>query len=264
MDEVLAEIERNHFLETIQEGERVDGREFNEFRDLDIQVNYVGKAEGSARVQLGKSDVVVGVKFETGEPFDDTPEKGVLITNAELNAMASPEFEPGPPGEEATEVSRVVDRGIREAEAIDFEKLCIEKGEEVWMAFVDIHVLDQGGNLIDVSAIGAIAALMTAELPYERYDVDPETTSLDVKTIPVSVTAQKIGGEIVYDPTYLEEEIGSTRLTSIINSEGNVVGMQKGVSGDWKKEEIMEVIEHSIEKGEQIREEIKNTIEGEQ
>lgn len=263
MEEVLAEIERNHILDSIQEGKRRDGREFNEFRDIEIKTDYVGKAEGSARVKLGETDVVVGVKFETGEPFEDTPKKGVLITNAELNAMASPEFEPGPPGPEATEVSRVVDRGIREAEAIDLESLCIEEGEEVWMSFIDIHVLDHGGNLIDVSSIGAIAALMTAELPYKRYDINPESTSLNIQTIPVSVTAQKIGGEIIYDPTHLEEEIGTTRLTSITNSDQNVVGMQKGISGDWKQEEIIEVVEGSIEKGKEIRQKIKNTVKGE-
>lgn len=261
MEEVLAEIERNHILDLIQEGKRVDERDFKEFRDIKIETDYVGKAEGSARVKLGETDVVVGVKFETGEPFEDTPEKGVLITNAELNAMASPEFEPGPPGEEATEVSRVVDRGIREAEAINLNSLCIEEGEEVWMTFVDIHVLDNGGNLIDVSAIGAIAALTTADLPYERYDIDPDSTTLKIQTIPVSVTAQKIGGEIIYDPTHLEQKIGTTRLTSIINSSNNVVGMQKGKSGDWKRQEIIEVVEESISKGKEIREIIKQNVE---
>lgn len=264
MDEVLAEIEKNHVLDTIQEGKRIDNREFTEIRDIKIQEDYVGKAEGSARVQLGETDLVVGVKFEPGDPFEDKPDEGVLITNAELNAMASPEFEPGPPGEEATEVSRVVDRGLREAEAIDLSSLCIEEGEKVWMAFVDIHILDQGGNLIDASAIGAISALMTAELPYERYELDPEETSIDLQTVPVSVTAQKIGGELVYDPTYIEEEIGSTRLTVITSSKENVVGMQKGKTGDWSQEEIFEVVNTGIKKGKEIREKINKTIRGEQ
>ncbi|PTD93839.1 RNA-binding protein [archaeon SCG-AAA382B04] len=260
MEEVLAEIERNHVLDSIQEGKRVDERNFTDFREVEIETDFVGKAEGSARVKLGKTEVVVGVKFEPGEPFEDKPNDGVLITNAELNSMASPEFEPGPPGPEATEISRVVDRGIREADAIDLESLCIEEGEKVWMAFVDIHIIDHVGNLIDVSSIGAIAALMTAELPYEKYELDPNSTELNIQTIPVSITAQKIGGEIIYDPNHLEEEIGTTRVTVITNSNQNVVGMQKGISGDWKQDEILEVVDQSIKKGQQLREKIKENV----
>ncbi len=61
-----------------------------------------------------------------GTPFADTPDKGVLSTNAELIPMGSPNFEAGPPDEHSIELARVVDRGIRESEMIDLEKMCIE------------------------------------------------------------------------------------------------------------------------------------------
>ena len=72
----------------------------------------IEKAEGSARVLLGKTEVLVGVKVETGEPFPDTPNEGVLTVNAELVPIASPNFEAGPPNEDSIELARVVDRGI--------------------------------------------------------------------------------------------------------------------------------------------------------
>jgi len=37
--------------------------------------------------------------------------------------MSSPYAEPGPPSEEAIELARVVDRGIRESEMVDLGKL---------------------------------------------------------------------------------------------------------------------------------------------
>jgi len=30
------------------------------------------------------------------------------------------------------------------------------------MVFIDVHVLDDGGNIMDAASLGAIAALMTA------------------------------------------------------------------------------------------------------
>ncbi|WGI16906.1 exosome complex protein Rrp42 [Methanonatronarchaeum sp. AMET-Sl] len=260
-EELIAEIEREHITEMIRRGQRQDGRDLKEARNIEIETDIIKKAEGSARVKLGETEVVVGIKMETGDPFPDTPDKGVLITNAELNALASPTFEPGPPGEYATEIARVVDRGIRESEAVDFTKLCITEGEEVWMIFVDIHVLDHDGNLFDVSNIAAISALLTAEIPFEKYEVEPGTNTIDVKTIPVSTTFMKCGGELLLDPTHNEEMIGTTRLTTITNSENEIVGMQKGLPGTWSEQEVYEVVDTSIKKAEKTRQIIKNNIQ---
>jgi len=38
---------------------------------------------------LGKTDVLVGIKVETGTPFPDTPNEGVQTVNAELVPLAS-------------------------------------------------------------------------------------------------------------------------------------------------------------------------------
>ena len=111
-------------------------------REIKIEQGLIERAEGSARVLLGKTEVLVGVKVETGEPFSDTPNEGVLTVNAELVPIASPNFEAGPPDENSIELARVVDRGIRESKAIDNEKLCIEPGKKVFVVFVDVYVLN--------------------------------------------------------------------------------------------------------------------------
>ena len=48
----------------------------------------------------------------------------------ELVPFASPMFESGPPREDAIELARVVDRGIRHSEIVDKKKLCITPGKE--------------------------------------------------------------------------------------------------------------------------------------
>src|SRR4030042_469517 len=102
-------MEDKYALELIQKGKRIDGRKFDEFRNIEIKENVAKKAEGSASVKIGKTHVIVGVKLELGKPFADRPNEGVLIVNAEFSPLSSPDFEPGPPSEDAIEVARVVD-----------------------------------------------------------------------------------------------------------------------------------------------------------
>ncbi|MCK4651481.1 MAG: RNA-binding protein, partial [Methanosarcinales archaeon] len=82
-DDVMMEIQRDHLFNLILKGEREDGRAFDEFREIDIKTGVIDTADGSAHVKLGKTELLVGVKIQPGEPFPDTPDKGVLITNAE-------------------------------------------------------------------------------------------------------------------------------------------------------------------------------------
>ncbi|MCW3976698.1 MAG: RNA-binding protein, partial [Candidatus Bathyarchaeota archaeon] len=126
-------------------GKRLDERGLMDYREAQVETGVVEKAEGSARVRLGKTEVLVGIKIGIGEPFSDVPNQGVLTVNAELVPLASPTFEPGPPGEDAIELARVVDRGIRESKAIDLENLCIEPGKKVFIVFIDLYVLNYDG-----------------------------------------------------------------------------------------------------------------------
>jgi len=108
---------------------------------------------------------MVGVKLEVGEPYPDTPDEGTIIVGAELLPLSNPEFELGPPGIQAIELARVVDRGIRESKALDFRKLCIEPGKKIWMVIIDICPINDAGNLFDASSLAALAALQDAKYP---------------------------------------------------------------------------------------------------
>ncbi|MEA2074441.1 MAG: exosome complex protein Rrp42 [Euryarchaeota archaeon] len=251
--EVMEDIRKDYVYDLIERGKRVDGRGFRDYREISVERDIIIKAEGSALVKLGDTSVLVGVKLDIGEPFSDTPNKGVLMTNAELRPGASPDFETGPPNENSVELARVVDRGIRGSEAIDLEKLCIEEGEKVWMTFIDIHALDNDGNLMDAAALGAIASLLNIRIPNERYGLTGEDT-LSIRDTPVAVTMVKIGENILVDPNLHEENAATSRLTVISNADGTVSGMQKSGSEGLKEEEIVEMVEIGIEKAGEIRE----------
>lgn len=250
--DVVADLKRDYISKLLAKGARVDGRAFDEMRPLKIETNFAGAAEGSARVQLGNTQVVVGVKLILGEPFADTPASGVLTTNAELIPMASDTFESGPPDRVSIEVARVVDRGIREGHAVDMSKLVIEPGKEVWIMFVDVHVLDYDGNLFDAANIGANAAFKTAIVPAARAGKG-EDYPLPVTHQPISVTAVKVDNKILVDPTHDEERVAEARLTVATIENGNLCAMQKGLNGAFTLDEVFKVVDLSRKIGAEIR-----------
>jgi len=166
---IIPAIKKDYITKLAEQGKRVDGRTFDQYRTIDIETKVVNKAEGSARIKIGNTQVLVGIKMDLGEPFPDTPDCGVLSTAAEFVPLASPDFESGPPRENAIELARVVDRGVRESEVVDIKKLVITPGEKVWIVFIDIHILDYDGNLFDAASLGALAALMTTKVPILRF-----------------------------------------------------------------------------------------------
>jgi len=250
----LSDITRDHISKLVSKNERFDGRNREEFRPLTITTGYVGSAEGSALVNLGDTRVLVGVKSIVGEPYADTPDKGVLTTNAELIPLANETFESGPPGGESIEVARVVDRGLREGKAVDFEKLCIKPGEEVWINFVDIHTLDYDGNLFDAANIGAVSALKSAIIPASRNEKG-EDFPFPMTHLPISATFVKIGEHLVTDPSFDEENVASARLTVVTLETGKLCAMQKGLGGSFSRAEVEKAIELSSKWGEKIRSE---------
>ncbi len=250
----------------ISEGERLDGRDKDEYREITVEADYVKTtAEGSALVTMGDTKVLVGLKVGVEEPYDDRPAEGTLVTNAELSPMADREFEAGPPQEPGVELARVVDRGIREAEAVDMNKLCIEEGEKVYTLFIDIHVLNNDGNLIDASSLGAMAALKDGYIPEYDQETDSlnrEEKSMDVpmQRSPFTATGHLVNGEIVWDTTKAEEEARTARVTVSIDKEENVVAMQKGDDGPISHDHVMEIVDQAHEKTEELGEIVRDAV----
>jgi len=253
--EVVSELLREAIVKLAASGRRTDGRGPEEVRHLRIEKGYVNTAEGSARVHLGNTDVLVGVKINTGVPYPDTPNSGVLTTSAELIPMASPTFESGPPSPTAIELARVVDRGIRETKTVDLDKLCIVPKEKVWVLFIDMHILDYDGNLFDACSYGTLAALSSSKLPGSK--IGGEDRPLPVDHWPVSITAAKLRDTIVFDPGLDEERIADARLTVATDENGDIRAMQKGLKGSFSYDEVRKVIATARRLGNGIRETIR-------
>lgn len=252
-DEVTAEILTTHLLDLARSGKRLDGRAVDDYRPVTVQHGWVASADGSALASIGDTKVVCGVKLEPGKPFPDTPNAGVLTTNAELVPLSSPMFEPGPPHPRAIEVSRVVDRAIRAAEAIDLTKLVVTPGEKTWVCYVDMHVIDHTGNIIDTASLAALSALTHATLPRARFGIAETDMPLGVQHHPIECTFVRLGDTIVVDPSTHEERAAQGRITVATDEIGNVVAMQKGLIGAFSPEDVREIVDRAFAHGDRLR-----------
>jgi len=263
---VVPIIKRDYITKLAEQGKRIDGRNFDQYRNIEIETKVVNKAEGSARVKIGNTQVLVGIKIDLGEPFPDSPNMGVLSTAAELIPLASPDFESGPPREDAIELARVVDRGVRESQVVDVEKLVVTPGEKVWIVFIDIHILDYDGNLFDAASLGALAALSTTTIPAKRFEAElpaeypKEDFPLPMSEPPISCTAVKINDFVLFDSCFDEEIIADARLTVATDHNGDIRAMQKGLSGSFSREEIQKVIKGALDNGQEIRKKLNQSI----
>ncbi len=248
---------RNHIINYLKNNLRYDGRHNLDYRKIEVEKGIIKTAEGSARVKIGDTEVLVGVKFEVGKPYPDIPNEGTIMVNAELLPMSNPEFESGPPGIQAIELARVVDRGIREAKAIDTKKLCITPGEQVWTVVIDLIPINDTGNLFDAAALAAMIALKDAKFPElegEKINYKKQTTKkLPLVTEPISVTILKIGDYFIVDPLLNEEAVLDARLTVATLDDGTICALQKGGSMPLSLEDINKMIDLATEKARELR-----------
>ena len=249
---IIDKLKRSKILDLLQEGKRIDGRALDEIRPLSIDTDVIPNANGSARVRLGDTEVVSGVKVQPDRPFPDMGDKGIFICTAEILPLAHPSAETGPPQPDVIELARVVDRGIRESGMIDLSQFVLEEDKSVIGLFADSVITDHDGNLFDACSYSSVAAIMTSKIPkWEIKDdkpvmVEDEVSDAPITTIPVSITMGRIGEFIIIDPNLDEWECLDARITITTNSDGNIVALQKGGSAGFTFDQLVKCSELSI------------------
>ncbi|XP_047978280.1 exosome complex component RRP45A-like [Salvia hispanica] len=266
-------VNEKKFIETALLSDlRTDGRGPFDYRNLTIQF---GSEDGSSEVQLGQTRVMGFVTSQLVQPYRDRPNEGTLAIFTEFSPMADPSFEVGRPGESAVELGRIVDRGLRESRAIDTESLCVIAGKWVWSVRIDLHILDNCGNLIDAANIAALAALLTFRRPEctlggedgQEVIIHPpevrEPLPLIVHHLPIAVTFAFIGNQsiAIIDPSHLEEAVMGGKLTATLNTNGDVCAIQKAGGEGVLQSVVMQCLRIASVKAADITGKIKKAVE---
>ncbi|GMI65932.1 ECERIFERUM 7 [Hibiscus trionum] len=263
--------EKNFIKTALLSDIRIDGRKSFDFRN--IIINF-GREDGYAEVQLGQTRVMGIVTAKFVQPYRDRPNEGTLSIYTEFSPMADPSFEAGRPGESAVELGRIIDRGLRESRAVDTESLCIVAGKLVWAIRIDIHILDNGGNLVDAANVAALAALMTFRRPEcslggedgQEVIIHPpemrDPVPLIVHHLPIAVTFGFFDESIVViDPTHNEEAVMAGRMIVTINANGDICAIQKAGGEGVNQRVIMQCLQLATTKAVDITKQIKAAVE---
>ncbi|KAM7197035.1 Ribosomal protein S5 domain 2-type fold [Naviculisporaceae sp. PSN 640] len=228
--------EKNFVLQALQENLRLDGRELDQYRRLELTF---GDEYGVANVSLGKTRVLAKASAEVTVPFPDRPLDGVFQISTELSPMASPAFEVHRPTETEILLSRLLEKTIRRSGALDTESLCLVAGQKCWSVRVDVHVLSHDGNLVDACCFAVVAALrhfkkpdtsmeggiLTVYTPAER-----EPVPLGWLHSPFCITWSFFGDEgdiAVLDATRAEEQVRVGSCTISLNRHGEICQIAK-------------------------------------
>jgi exosome complex component RRP42 len=249
----LPNINKKRIISLLRDGKRLDRRGLTDYREIHVDSHISINAEGSARVKIGKTEVIVGVKMDVQTPYTDHEDEGTLVTSMEFSPVSHERYEAGPPQMDSIEGARVVDRGVRESGFIDWKKLCIKEGEKVWGIMVDIYCINDDGNIFDAAAIGAVAALKLTRFP--EYDSEKEKVKYGeftdkklplTENQPFAMTFYKIGDNLVLDPTRDEEDACDSRITLAVSGAKKdkiIHAMQKGGVTPITFDEMEKIIE---------------------
>nr|CAD7265966.1 unnamed protein product [Timema shepardi] len=149
---LLSNCERTFVLQALSEGKRIDGREIDEFRELEI---FFGTDWGCCQVSLGDTKYVrmdlelfpleILMSCDVMAPKATRPNEGLLHINVELSPMGASHFESGRLSELGVQLNRLLEKAIKDSHCVDLESLCIVAEEKVELEEVNPHL--RGGRV---------------------------------------------------------------------------------------------------------------------
>tara|TARA_B100000524_G_scaffold48875_1_gene23073 strand:+ start:246 stop:1199 length:954 start_codon:yes stop_codon:yes gene_type:complete len=259
---MLSSAEVTYTLQGIEQDLREDGRSRLDYRCITVEVGIFPQASGSARLQLGATDVLVGVVAELSEPDEATPDSGRIL----ISVDAGPgDMSTQLPSYDGCDSERPADGALLwlqtaltplySATSIPetLRALCIMSGVQCWQLRVHAQLLRCDGCPLDALNLAINAALHNTRVPkmaisisgasagksggsgsaQQQLDLDldeslDESLSLDCALLPVYVTLSSLGAHCVADCTRAERSAAGSSCSLALNTRGEVCAMRAG------------------------------------
>jgi exosome complex component RRP42 len=91
------------------------------------------------------------------------------------------------------------------------------------------------------------------EIKDGKVEIKQGYTPLPLKSHPITVTLGKINNKLIVDPWLEEEQVMDSRISMAFNDEGNLCAIQKGCSGYFTQQQILEALKLAHEKAAELR-----------
>lgn len=198
----------------------------------------IGTADGSALVTLGNTSVVCGIKAELANPPIEKPGQGWVVANVTIPAMCSPNIRSGPPTTEAQSLSQWMADLLQRQDVLDAKQLCLAEGKLAWVLYIDVHVMNNDGNLTDASMLAALASLKHLRLPQMSpivenelpHVVEPRQIALELGAYPMTSTFGVWEGRQLADLSAEEEVLVGSSVSVAVTAGGDEDGAIFSVS----------------------------------
>jgi ribonuclease PH len=214
---------------------RPDGRKAGELRPVRITPDFIGSADGSALIEIGRTRVVCTAMIEPKTPpwlrgrgtGWVTAEYGMLPASGK-DRVSRPG--PGRVNSRATEISRLIGRALRAG--VDLAAL----GENTIL--VDCDVLEADGGTRVASITGGWVALTRAVRAGQKSGRLPAGTRPITEQI-VATSCGLVDGKAVLDLNYIEDSAAEVDMNVAATAGGRLVEVQvSGEEATFAREEL--------------------------
>ncbi|XP_053990231.1 uncharacterized protein LOC128882604 [Hylaeus volcanicus] len=286
-DALFHALQKKFLLSALELNLRCDGRELLDFRE--VKIDFHSKTRGNVKIQLGATQVLCIVTGEIVQVASDQSHDGFINFYVHISPMAREDAEVSNAAssncfQQASKIAYTVESILRRSRALDTEGLYIEADSKLWSLTINIHVLNDDGNLIDVCGLAALAALLhfrrdkvckAQENVSESERMPPTPLSLHHLPVPVTVTFfESTTRPFVLDATRQEECLSSGQITIAINQFKELCGIYKSGGQPVDKEmlhytlrvavnranDILHLLQESLKSHELLREKQRKNI----
>jgi len=207
--------------ELIVNGKRLDGRELEELRPIEMKIDVVSSANGSAMVKFGRTTAIASVRGprELYPKFLQESETGILRCRYNMAPFSVDERKSPGPDRRSVEISKVMKAALGPALFLeDFPKITVD-------VFVEIIQADGSTRVTGINA--ASLALATAGIP--------------MKDLVVACSVGKINGKLILDLNALEDNNSEADVAFAMMPSKDLVTLLQ-MDGVLSKEELMELL----------------------
>ena len=213
---------------------RLDGRRFDQIREVRITNNYLLHAEGSVLIEMGNTKVIctASVEEKTAQHLRGsgkgwvTAEYGMLPRSTGTRKMR--DSTRGKVDGRTMEIQRLIGRALRSV--VDMGKM----GERtIW---IDCDVIQADGGTRTASITGAFVALMEAFRKLKDAGVIAE---IPVKSYVSAISIGIVADEILLDLCYEEDSTAMVDMNVVMTNQGEYIELQgTGEDAPFKAAEL--------------------------